>query len=551
MTALVLSEGSARYRPLAPIGRGGMAEVLLALQDVGGGVLKVVVLKRIWPDLATDRDFVTMFRDEARLAIRLNHPNVVQTLEVVEEAGQIAIAMEYLHGQPLSALLNHHLGGPHQLNLSLRLRVLADVLAGLHYAHELTDYDGSALGVVHRDVNPHNVFITYDGQVKLMDFGVAKTVAANYQTRPGAIKGKLAYLAPEYLRNDGVDRRADVFAAGVMLWELLAGRRLWQGMSEAQIVHLLAVAVPAPALPPDAARPPVLDAICARALAMNPDERYPTAAELEMDLQHVLAAAPDSHARTLGRVVTHAFAKARAEREALIAGALETGATAGAPVAAREAYWTKESDWPRETTWAREVDAFLSAAEDVLDVTVVDTSGPPEPPPEVEFRRPVPPPPPPPARAAFRRRVGGAIATLVISGGVLTLIAVEMQRSAAPTPVPAPQAAVAPAPPPPAAESPRESTPTPTFGTFSGRPSPLPPSLVADELSTLRLQAERLEGEKADERPATPGRHHRRAEGTNRPPVETSGAPAPSPSATTENLRPAALRTIDEGDPYK
>jgi len=305
-----------------------MAEVLLALQDVGGGINKVVVLKRIWPDLAADRDFATMFRDEARLAILLNHPNVVQTLEVVEDGGQTAIAMEYLHGQPLSALLNHHLGGPHQLNLSLRLRVLVDMLGGLHYAHELRDFDGSALGVVHRDVNPHNVFITYDGQVKLMDFGVAKTVAAHYQTRPGAIKGKLAYLAPEYLRNDGVDRRADVFAAGVMLWELLAGRRLWHGMSEAQIVHLLAAAVPAPPLPPDPSRPAVLDAICARALAMNPDERYPTAADLETDLRHVLAAGPDSHARTLGRLVTHAFATARAEREALIAGALGTGSQA-------------------------------------------------------------------------------------------------------------------------------------------------------------------------------------------------------------------------------
>jgi serine/threonine-protein kinase len=242
-----------------------MAEVLLALQDAGGGVNKVVVLKWIWPDLATDRDFVTMFRDEARLAIRLNHANVVQTLEVVEDAGDLAIAMEYLHGQPLSAVLNHHLTGPHQLSLSLRLRILVDVLAGLQYAHELTEYDGTALGVVHRDVNPHNVFITYDGQVKLMDFGVAKTVAAAYQTRPGAIKGKLAYLAPEYLRSDVVDRRADVFAAGVMLWELLAGHRLWHGMSEAQIVHQLAAAATAPALPVDATRPPALDAICARA----------------------------------------------------------------------------------------------------------------------------------------------------------------------------------------------------------------------------------------------------------------------------------------------
>ena len=114
---------------------------------------------------AMTADFVTMFHDEARLAIRLNHPNVVQTLEVVQDAEQITIAMEYLHGQPLGAVLNHHLTGSHQLNLALRLRIFVDILAGLHYAHELCDYGGDPLGVVHRDVNPHNVFVTYDGQV--------------------------------------------------------------------------------------------------------------------------------------------------------------------------------------------------------------------------------------------------------------------------------------------------------------------------------------------------------------------------------------------------
>jgi serine/threonine-protein kinase len=470
-------------------------------------------------------------------------------------------------------VLNHHLTGPQQLSLSLRLRILVDVLAGLQYAHDLTDYDGTALGVVHRDVNPHNVFITYDGHVKLMDFGVAKTVAAAYQTRPGAIKGKLAYLAPEYLRSDAVDRRADVFAVGVMLWELLAGRRLWHGMSEAQIVHQLAAAATAPALPPDAIRPPALDAICARALATNPADRYPTAAELEIDLQHVLAGAADSHARTLGRVVSHAFATARAEREALIARALETGRPPPtSPGYSKGAYWTKESDWTREVNWTREVDAFLAAADDMLDVTVVDPTIPPEPDPAP--RRPAPPPPPPPRRRP--RVVGGAIATVAISAAVLTLIASEMQRGAPPpsarSAATAAMAATQPAATPPAATAPPAAAPLPpptppeeaaatdpaggqtAFPAFAARPTPPPPSLVAGEMSALRLHAEQISlgrddsrtgvFERGDDRKASAGRR-RRHDGPGRSEGDTSDAPA------GDNLRPSGLRAIDEGDPYK
>jgi len=228
------------YTPIAQIGRGGMAEVLLAMVESGGGVGRMAVLKRIWPELAADPDFMTMFLDEARLSLRLNHANVVQTYEVLTDNGQPAIAMEYLHGQPLTRILNRMLRGSSQLSLPLRLRILTSVLAGLEYAHTLTDLDGTPMEVVHRDVSPQNVFVTYDGQVKLVDFGVAKTLAASHHTRPGAIKGKLAYMAPEQLQRNTIDRRADVFAVGVMLWEMLAGRRMWHGMTEVEIVAHLA-----------------------------------------------------------------------------------------------------------------------------------------------------------------------------------------------------------------------------------------------------------------------------------------------------------------------
>lgn len=307
-----------------------MAEVFLAAAGEAAHAGRLVVLKSIWPELAADPEFVQMFRDEARLLLRISHPNIVQTLEVVDDGRRLAIAMEYLDGQPLTRILNR-LRAPSDLSLSLRLRVLIDALAGLHHAHELTDYDGTPMGVVHRDVSPHNVFITYDGQVKLVDFGVAKSLASAHQTRPGAIKGKLAYMAPEQLRGPRmVDRRADIFSVGVMLWEMLAGRRLWQGMTEAQIVRHLSSGAALPAVPAEAlaelGAPAALGELCARALAVDPQDRIATAAELEEALTRELADAADSHARNLGRTVSVAFEEERMERRRLIEAALRSDA---------------------------------------------------------------------------------------------------------------------------------------------------------------------------------------------------------------------------------
>ena len=309
-----------------------MAEVLLAMMDAGCGARRLVVLKRIWPELATDPEFMTMFLDEARLSVRLNHPNVVRTYEVLTNGAEATIAMEYLDGQPLTRVMNR-LRGNGELSVPLRLRIVMSVLAGLEHAHTLTDLDGQSLEVVHRDVSPHNVFLTYDGQVKLVDFGVAKTLAASHHTRPGALKGKLAYMAPEQLQPVPVDRRADLFAVGVMLWEMLAGRRLWQGMNEVQIVSQLAAGLPFPPLPSDAGLPPGLAEICERALDPNPDGRYQTAADMEMELERVLIGAEDSHARSLGRVVSLAFTAERAERQGLIEASSRSEVGAEIPLA--------------------------------------------------------------------------------------------------------------------------------------------------------------------------------------------------------------------------
>ncbi|HEX7601804.1 MAG TPA: serine/threonine-protein kinase, partial [Polyangiaceae bacterium] len=181
-----------KYQPLALLGQGGMANVYLATATGPGNFAKLIVLKELRPELASDPEFRTMFLDEARLAARLSHPNIVQTFEVVEDAaGAHVIVMEYLDGQPMNRLRSR-LQERGAAGVAAQIRVLLDLLAGLQYAHELADFDGTPLKIVHRDVSPHNVFVTYGGEVKLVDFGIAKAVDSASRTQTGEIKGKLS-----------------------------------------------------------------------------------------------------------------------------------------------------------------------------------------------------------------------------------------------------------------------------------------------------------------------------------------------------------------------
>ncbi|MBC8072995.1 MAG: serine/threonine protein kinase [Deltaproteobacteria bacterium] len=303
-----------RYRLLGLIGHGGMADVHLALSTGLGSVRKLVAVKRLRPEHRDDPEFAAMFLDEARLAARVSHPNVVQAYEVGEEDGLPFIAMEYLDGQPLHRVLQR-LGS--RVGLSTRLRLLCELLAGLHHAHELRDYDGRPLQVVHRDVNPQNVFVTYDGHVKLVDFGIAKALDSVVQTRMGMFKGKLAYMAPEQVRGEDVDRRADVFAVGVMLAECVTGRRLWNGRPELEIANLLAAGeIPCPT-PPEVR--PELAAVVARALAPDPGDRHPSAEALRLAIVEAIAAigAPPDDLEIAAAMV-EAFAEQRTQTAALI-----------------------------------------------------------------------------------------------------------------------------------------------------------------------------------------------------------------------------------------
>lgn len=281
--AIPLPQAIGNYRIIAKLGQGGMARALLAVRKGRGGFRKLFVIKQLRPELLDETDFVEMFFDEARIAALLSHPNVVQTHEIIEDDGECAIAMEYLEGQPLSRL--HRRVTRERFPLPIFVYILTEVLAGLYHAHNLSDLSGNPLNVVHRDVSPGNVFITYDGQIKLLDFGIAKAAGATSQTRIGGIKGKLAYMAPEQAMAEKVDCRADLFSVGILLWEALAERTLVERKEPSAVTLNNRVNgnwPPISHVRPDA--PPELIFACEKSMAMDRADRYADADELRRAL---------------------------------------------------------------------------------------------------------------------------------------------------------------------------------------------------------------------------------------------------------------------------
>jgi serine/threonine-protein kinase len=275
-----------RYEMLTQLGEGGMARVYLAVSRGPVGFNKLVVVKQIRPELASDEEFLGMFSEEARIALRLHHPNIVQTYEIFEEEGQHLMAMEYLDGQSLADLLRRV--GREHMPLEEHLWILAQVLQALHHAHEMCDADGLPMAIVHRDVSPSNVFLTYNGDVKLVDFGIAKASGAISTTARGTVKAKLGYGAPEQFLGNPIDARADIFSVGVMMWEALAGCRRKIGETRnAMIEARITGQEPSiRAIRPEV--PAALAAICDRATALDPERRHGSAAELAYDIDRWL-----------------------------------------------------------------------------------------------------------------------------------------------------------------------------------------------------------------------------------------------------------------------
>jgi serine/threonine protein kinase len=275
------------FRPLVELGRGGMARVYLA-EKTSRGLRRLVVLKVLEPSLSTDPEMRGLFRREAEVCARLHHPNVVQVFEVVDEAASPFMVMEYVEGVSLSQMLART---EQRLPTRLHVHVLMQVLAGLHYFHELRDEAGHALHGVHRDISPQNVIVMYEGPVKVLDFGIAKLRDPDNAevTRAGIIKGKLSYMPPEQLVGDAtIDRRADIFAVGVMLWEAFARRRIWQGWEQHNVMKAL-VSGNIPSIReacPWISGP--LEQVVTRALAPKRDDRFATALEMQLALEECM-----------------------------------------------------------------------------------------------------------------------------------------------------------------------------------------------------------------------------------------------------------------------
>lgn len=300
-----------RYRLVALLGQGGMGTIHLAVTSGLGEFRKLLVVKELQRELAQNEKFVEMFMAEAKLAARLNHPNIVQTLEAAEENGRYFLSMEFLDGQPLTALLKRASMDP-VVPLGMRLKILSEVLSGLQYAHELRDFDGTPFEIVHRDINPQNVFLTYHGQVKLVDFGIAKAVDVDSLTTAGVFKGKFAYAAPEQVRADAVDARSDLFAVGVMLWEVIALRRFASGpATRLAMDKRLAGTEPRirEAVP---TVDPMLADICDRALQVDQDKRFASAAEFREALENYLYVSGEAPSESLGALMCEKFAAERA-----------------------------------------------------------------------------------------------------------------------------------------------------------------------------------------------------------------------------------------------
>jgi eukaryotic-like serine/threonine-protein kinase len=282
-----------RYALYEKIASGGMASVHIGRLLGPVGFARTVAIKRMHPQFAEDPEFVSMFLDEARLASRVRHPNVVPTLDVVAMSGELFLVMDFVQGESLARLNRAASARGERIAPEMATAIIVGALHGLHAAHEAKNDRGEPLGIVHRDVSPHNILVGTDGVARVLDFGVAKAVGRLQTTRDGQLKGKLSYMAPEQVHGDGT-RTIDVYAASVVFWEMLTGKRLFQGENEAQ---LLAQVVKGSDVPPSKlvpGLPAVLDEVTMRGLSVDPAKRFPTARDMARALEDAMHLAPAS-----------------------------------------------------------------------------------------------------------------------------------------------------------------------------------------------------------------------------------------------------------------
>src|SRR5687767_4001760 len=277
-----------RYRVIEKIASGGMAEVFRAESAGLEGFKKTVAIKRVLPHLSEKKQFIGMFLDEARVSAQLSHSNCVQVFDIGVGDNTYFIVMEFVDGDDLKAVIEHQKRLGRSMPPEEACLICVRICEGLSYAHELIDAKGENLHIVHRDMSPPNVLITRYGEVKIVDFGLAKANSQLERSEPGIIKGKFSYLSPEAAEGQPVDARTDVFAVGIILWEMLAGRRLFLGDSDLETVRMVQRAEIPPLREFNPKVPAELERVLARGLAREPAKRYQTAREFGRDLNQIL-----------------------------------------------------------------------------------------------------------------------------------------------------------------------------------------------------------------------------------------------------------------------
>jgi hypothetical protein len=480
-----------RYELICPIAEGGMASVWIARLTGGHGFEKFVAIKTILPQFASDVRFQKMFVEESRIASRIEHANVTQILDVGEQDGVTYLVMEYVEGDSLWVLHRSMLRKGDRIPLGVLLRIMTDVCGGLHAAHELRDLSGALLRVVHRDVSPQNILVSARGVAKLIDFGIAKVVdgaASDHNTGP--LKGKVRYMAPEQARGELLDRRADVWAVGAVLYYMLSGKAPCEAENEVQTLIRLR-AGPGPEALPDTVPAPVADVIM-RALGMTPESRFPMAAELQRALENAMTEAQVATTTAgVAAFLAEQAGESAQKRKAAIALGLKTAADRSSAQALAES---------RPSL----LDSVPPATGSTMRGAAVEVS---QPPPAAHRGLPV----------------AGLLAGVLIALAGLAFLAVRVVHRA----------------PPPAAASPPAPEPAPVAGE---QPSPAPSSAPAirtidiSELPTASAPA----GAAPAPRPAPVGKP---ASPAAAPPVASSPAAPPAPRVLE---RPARTR-IDDG----
>lgn len=344
---------------------GGMAEILLARAHGPEGFERPVVIKRILPHLARDCVFIDMFVREAQIAANIRHARVVHVHELARFGTEYGMVMEYIEGESLGGVMRRLWVQGEPLDRILAAHIIAEACAGLHAAHELTDVAGRGREVVHRDVSPQNIMITYAGEVKILDFGIAKDISSA-RTRDGQVKGKCEYMSPEQCRGESVDRRSDIYSLGILLYELTMAKRLFKRDSVMQVFQAICeepIAVPTEI---DASYPPALEAICARALARDPRDRYATMLEMRRDLMTAIRRMSDVERRipdeaVLATTMSRLFADRIAEKRNLLRDAVASSRAPELPATEVDAQ-VELPDVPRATRPRGGLEATLARA---------------------------------------------------------------------------------------------------------------------------------------------------------------------------------------------